>query len=374
MPISEKAVAFVCVVTLILAVAILAVGLRLHVRVSLLRNPGKDDWLCLAALCCGLGTYLANMAGVAAGFGDPLSNMTPENRDITLKTIWISPPLWGLSSSLVKLSIITSYLRIWRDRPFKLLCHTLLLLITLFGLSLFFGGVFACVSIALSWTPPSPSSRDPSRCLNLPLFMFVTSTVNTALDLVIFAIPVPLVHRLHIAARQKFALTGVFTVGAVVCVASVMRLVSIYELDPTTDPSEGGVRLGLWSGIESNLAITCACLPTLRPVLARVFPRLLSSAASRSAGSSWGLRSGGVSTIGGTRRWTRRETGTYRMPELAADEFSRHDDRKLGHDDIEMGAIRVNSTFRVDVESVAAPTLVHVDTRRNHASYMDLGE
>ncbi|KAI0885154.1 uncharacterized protein GGS22DRAFT_139567 [Annulohypoxylon maeteangense] len=369
MPVSDNAVLFSCIVTLILAIAILAVGLRLHVRVSLLKNPGKDDWLCLAALCCGLGTYLANMAGVAVGFGDSLLDMTPENRTTTLKTIWISPPLWGLSSSLIKMSIITSYLRIWSDRPFKLLCHILLAILTLFGLSLFFGGVFACVPISLSWTPPSPTSRSASQCINLPLFMFITSTVNTALDLVIFAIPVPLVHRLQIAARQKVALTGVFTIGAVVCVASVMRLVSIYELDTTTDPSEGGIRLGLWSGIESNLAITCACLPTLRPVIARVFPRLLLSATSHSA-PSWGRRSAGVSA-GGSRRWTRRETGTYRVPELQTDEFSRYDDRKLGHEDIEMGAIRVNSSFRVDVESVGAPTPAHVD-RHDHTSYMDL--
>ncbi|KAI1462287.1 hypothetical protein F4805DRAFT_128273 [Annulohypoxylon moriforme] len=368
MPISDKAVPFVCVVTLILAVTILAVGLRLHVRVSVLKNPGKDDWLCLAALCCGLGTYLANMAGVAVGFGDSLLNMTPENQTITMKTIWISPPLWGLSSSLIKMSILTSYLRIWSNRPFKLLCHTLLVLLSLFGLTLFFGGVFACVPISLSWIPPSPTSRDASECIDLPLFMFVTSIINTTLDLIIFAVPVPLVYRLQIATRQKVALIGVFTIGAIVCVASVMRLVSIYELDTTTDPSEGGIRLGLWSGIESNLAITCACLPTLRPVLARVFPRLLLSATSRSA-PSWGRRSVGVS-IGGTRRWTRRETGSYRMAELPADEFGRHDDRKIGHEDIEMGTIRVNSTYRVDVESLAAPPPTHVD-RHNHKSYMD---
>ncbi|KAI2473848.1 hypothetical protein F4781DRAFT_427084 [Annulohypoxylon bovei var. microspora] len=336
MPLSDKATPFICIVTLILALTVVAVGLRLHVRVSLLKNPGPDDWLCLAAL-----------------------------------TIWISPPLWGLSSSLIKMSIVTSYLRIWSDRPFKHLCRTLLVLLTLFGLTLFFGGVFACVPISLSWTPPSPSSRTSSQCIDLPLFMFITSTLNTALDLIIFAIPVPLVHRLQIAVRQKVALTGVFTIGVVVCVASVMRLVSIYELDTITDPSEGGIRLGLWSGIESNLAITCACLPTLRPVLARVFPRLLVSATSHST-PSWGRRSAGLS-IGGTRRWTRRETGTYRMPELPVDDFGRHDDRKLGHDDIEMGAIQVNSTFRVDVESVVAPTPVHMNTRDSHASYMDLG-
>ncbi|KAI1103540.1 hypothetical protein F4804DRAFT_227613 [Jackrogersella minutella] len=368
MTVPDNVIPLLAVVTPLLALAFLAVGLRLHVRVALLKNPGADDWLCLAALsfaqCCNLGTYLANMAGVAVGFGGPLSSLSPENRTRTLKTIWISPPLWGLSASLIKMSIVASYLRIWSDRRFRIFCHALLAMLFLFGLTLFLGGVFACVPISLSWTPPSTDSRSPQRCLDLPLFMFATSILNTAADLLIFAIPVPLVRRLQVARRQKAALTGVFTVGAVVCVASVMRLVSIYELDPTTDPSEGGVRLGLWSGIETNLAITCACLPTLRPVLVRLFPRLLSVTPHSSP--SWGLGTG-------TRRWTGRaardENGTYRMRELPSDDLS-HGDGKPVLGDVEVGTMRVSSKVRLGVENIQVPSPSHVD--RHSKSYMDI--
>ncbi|KAI1415141.1 hypothetical protein F5Y13DRAFT_5933 [Hypoxylon sp. FL1857] len=260
------------------------------------------------------------------------------------------------------MSIVSSYLRIWSGKRFKIFCHVLLAILCLFGLTLFFGGVFACVPIALSWTPPSPDSRSPNQCINLPLFMFITSTLNTAADLVIFAIPVPLVRKLQIAKKQQIALIGVFTIGAIVCGASVMRLVSIYELGPTDDPSVTGIRLGLWSGVESNLAITCACLPTLRPMIVRMFPKLLNATVNSS--QSWHR-----SAVG--RRWTGRpthdENGTYRMRELPSDDLSR-DDSKLGKDDIELGAIRVSHIVRVDVEGL--PTPPHVD--RHHGSYMDM--
>ncbi|KAI1138865.1 hypothetical protein F5Y05DRAFT_352879 [Hypoxylon sp. FL0543] len=361
MPYSPQATPLVGVVTPITVIAILTVGLRLYVRVTLLKNPGADDWLCLGAMCCATGTYLSNMAGVANGFGDPLPDMNPENRLTTLKTIWISPPLWGLSSALIKMSIVSSYMRIWSGRRFKILCHALLALLSLFGLTLFFGGVFACVPIALSWTPPSPDSRSPARCIDLPLFMFVTSTLNTAADLLIFAIPVPLIRRLQIARKQQIALTGVFTVGAVVCGASVMRLVSIYELGSTDDPSVSGIRLGLWSGVESNLAITCACLPTLRPVIARVFPKLLNATVVTS--QSWRRSAAGRR---GTARTTRDENGTYRMHELPSDEYGRNDS-KLERVDVELGTIRV-SQFRIDVESFSNPS--HGD--KHHISYMGI--
>jgi hypothetical protein len=35
--------------------------------------------------------------------------------------------------------------------------------------------------------------------------------------------------------------------------------------------------LNIWGAVEVNLAIICACLTTLKPLVARVFPRLLQS-------------------------------------------------------------------------------------------------
>ncbi|OTA77934.1 hypothetical protein M434DRAFT_251197 [Hypoxylon sp. CO27-5] len=362
MPFSPQSIPLVGVVTPFLIIAFIAVGVRLHIRVTLLKNPGLDDWLCLGAICCSTGTFLANMIGVAIGFGDPILSMSPENRLVTMKTIWISPPLWGLSSALVKMSIVSSYMRIWSGRRFKILCYTLLTLLCLFGLTLFFGGMFACVPISLSWTPPSPDSRSPSRCMNLPLFMFITSTLNTAADLVIFAIPVPLIRKLQIAKKQQIALIGVFTIGAVVCVASIMRLVYIYQLGPTDDPSVSGIRLGLWSGVESNLAITCACLPTLRPVLVRLFPKLLNATADST--QSWHRSALGRCRTGHT---THDENGTYRMHELPSVDLGR-DDSKIVRDNVKLGAIRVSQVFRVDFENI--PSSSNMD--KYHRSYLDI--
>ncbi|KAI0166984.1 hypothetical protein GGR52DRAFT_584825 [Hypoxylon sp. FL1284] len=353
MPVSEQAVALVVVFTVFLVIAFLAVGFRLYVRVALLKNPGWDDWLCLASACCALATYLSNMGTVAVGFGEPLTALSPENRQTALQTLWISPPLWGLSSSLIKMSIVSSYLRIWSSRRFKLFCRVLLLLIGIFGLTLFFGGVLACVPVSLSWEPPQArDAADAGRCIDLPRFMFVTSTLNTAVDLLILAVPVPLVRRLQIPARQRLALLAVFTVGAVVCVASVMRLATLFRLRATTDPSVGGIALGLWSGVELTLALICACLPTLRPVLARLFPRLLRSTTAAGSSPSW--RGTGTGPCRAAPRATCDENGTYRMRELPSSEFS-IEERKSGVRDVERGVIRVKSTININVEHDSIP-------------------
>ncbi|KAI0849949.1 hypothetical protein F5Y00DRAFT_46701 [Daldinia vernicosa] len=349
MPFSENGIPLIGVVTPFLALAFLTVGLRLHVRMTLLRNPGVDDWLCLGAALCSLGTYLANVVGIAVGFGNPLPSMTPEEQDVALKTLWISPPLWGLSSSLVKISIVTSYLRIWSGKRFKLLCHVSICVISIFGTTLFLGGIFACVPVSLSWAPPlGPDPRH--HCMDLPLFMFATSVLNTAIDLAVLAIPIPLFRKLRIAPKQRAALTAVFTVGVVVCIASVMRLVTLRQLSSRAeeDPSVSGLPLGIWSGVELDLGVICACLPTLRPMLARAFPRLLGSAADSEL-SSWR----------GTRRVTRDGNGSYRMRELRSND----EDDKLRDGDVEMRMIKGTSGFP------RAPAPLHLD--KSSKSYMD---
>ena len=37
----------------------------------------------------------------------------------------------------------------------------------------------------------------------------------------------------------------------------------------------------IWSNIEANVGIICACLPTIKPIISRVFPHLLGSTRSR---------------------------------------------------------------------------------------------
>ena len=42
-----------------------------------------------------------------------------------------------------------------------------------------------------------------------------------------------------------------------------------------------GVNAGIWSGIEINVAIACASLPSIKPLIARVLPGLLSNISTR---------------------------------------------------------------------------------------------
>jgi hypothetical protein len=61
-----------------------------------------------------------------------------------------------------------------------------------------------------------------------------------------------------------------------VCITSIIRLKSLYEISISPDTTRDGVAIAIWSGAEINVAISCASLPALKPLISRVFPKLLS--------------------------------------------------------------------------------------------------
>lgn len=66
-----------------------------------------------------------------------------------------------------------------------------------------------------------------------------------------------------------------------VCVTSIIRLKSLYQISKAADTSLEGVNAAIWSGIEINVGIACSSLPTLKPLLVRVLPSLRSIVTSK---------------------------------------------------------------------------------------------
>lgn len=89
-----------------------------------------------------------------------------------------------------------------------------------------------------------------------------------------------------------------------VTVVSILRLSSLVEfradsLNPTWD----FFNVALWSDIEINVGIICVCMPSLRVLLTRIFPKMLGTSQK-----SYGMHSGTASKSGPDR--TSRKFGT----------------------------------------------------------------
>ena len=82
-------------------------------------------------------------------------------------------------------------------------------------------------------------------------------------------LPLNLLRQLQLARRQKVGLAGVFTVGFIIIVFAIVRLVEVTQAtqavqqDPTR-VAESPIKLSAWSHIEGSVSIIVASLPTFR--------------------------------------------------------------------------------------------------------------
>lgn len=83
------------------------------------------------------------------------------------------------------------------------------------------------------------------------------------------------------------------------CVVSILRLAYIFPVSVSTDMTWQSPMICIVSVVEAAVAILCSCLPTLKGVIQRVWPKLLDSLAS-ARGSRRDGSSGGVSNASAT--------------------------------------------------------------------------
>lgn len=87
-----------------------------------------------------------------------------------------------------------------------------------------------------------------------------------------------------------------------VCIVSILRIIAFNHSNPK-DPTYTTVNTAMWSSIEQSIGIICACLPTLRPLIRRIYGTSKNATTETSNGSRSRVRSTTIhlSNLGSTQ-------------------------------------------------------------------------
>ncbi|KAM7198978.1 hypothetical protein V8F33_004715 [Rhypophila sp. PSN 637] len=311
MNIPEPAVKAVVTNVIFTCLSFFFVCFRLYTRAFMIKNIGADDYLILFSMVASIAFFAIFMLQIKAGLGRPVS--LPE-LPAFLQALWATIPLYNLSLTLCKLSITVQCYRVLRTAPrLARFLHIYLIILVIYGIWAVLSSIFNCWPVEYYWTwmapiiedmkqasGPAPQSgsghiqdagerpppshdqtgigehKEAGKCMAKVALTFSNAAVNIATDFVLIFVPIPLLWRLQLpSTRQKVILVGVLSVtGGVAVVMSIVRLWSLYQMGiaPEGEENVHGVMIAIWSCIEINVAIVCACVPALRPLVGRVFP------------------------------------------------------------------------------------------------------
>ena len=115
--------------------------------------------------------------------------------------------------------------------------------------------------------------------------------MNLLADIIIMAIVAPRIIALKMNPRQKWALIGIVMLGSFVVIAGLVRLVRVgTTLDkfytPEFDPTWDYYDVSIWSSVEIYVSLICAAAPGIKPLVAKILPRLMGSSHRSRSGTT----------------------------------------------------------------------------------------
>ncbi|KXX75687.1 hypothetical protein MMYC01_208302 [Madurella mycetomatis] len=242
------------------------VALRFYTRGWLNHILGASDWCILPALLCAAGVTASALEQVARGAGKHAWEVDIFGLPDFERAAWYGILFYNLSLVFSRISILLLYKRIFTFTWIKKAIQVALRLSGTGGL--FWTTFVYCQPINLWWA---------------------NAGLHLASDLVVMALPMPVLSSLKLPRRQKYAVVGVFALGFSVCVFSVVRLVALVDVTEmhSLDPTYTAAQMMYWTSVEVNAAISCACIMTLKPFIQRIFPRLFPSKGIRTQSLQW---------------------------------------------------------------------------------------
>lgn len=137
-----------------------------------------------------------------------------------------------------------------------------------------------CDPIAASWD----ITITDAHCHSLKKIYLGGSLPNIISDVILIAMPLPYVWSLHAPLSQRLLLASLFMLGMFIAIVSMVRLSIFMKIpfDEANDMTFHFREIIVWSCVEINVGLACACLPSLKPALS-IFGlnRLFSFADSR---------------------------------------------------------------------------------------------
>ncbi|KAH8651145.1 hypothetical protein BX600DRAFT_441586 [Xylariales sp. PMI_506] len=320
-----------CVLCLVFATTM--VGLRIYTRQFLIKKLWVDDYFAIISVVFLFVLCIVELVSIKyGGLGAHLWDVEAENQlGGYLFYSWLSQLAYNVGLLSVKLMYFFQYYIIVRqNQRLRIIYATIMAIIVIWTVGQTLYGILVCIPVSAIWIPSEPAS---CTTLSLQERILMSSIGNVITDVIILALPIPVIWGLRLSKVQKWALVGLFSLGFFTCILSCVRI--IFTIQPA-DFTYGGVTIESWSTAEVASGIICGAIPTLRPLVARYVKGFGSQ-----GGTSQAYNQYGTSDSRGPQRLT---PGKHTLS------MSRDPNPYAEMDDLEMDVQKPYLTYPIDEE------------------------
>ncbi|ORY11109.1 hypothetical protein BCR34DRAFT_601561 [Clohesyomyces aquaticus] len=235
----------VILIVVFTAVTLISLILRFIAKRRKGRGWRTDDWLVIVAMASLFAMEGTTIWAIRNGLGT-------HSVQLTLSQMQVQSKL---------------YIDIFITRTFKHACWGVMAATVVYALVLIPVYIFSCKPVSAGWDPLRVQSHYfPSRYHALACV-----SAGMTLDIIIVAVPLPVVWKIKMPARKKVGVSAMFSLGLLIVAVMTWRL---YITAKSGDPADFSYTLYMVA-LLCHLELWLGLLATNFPVIAPLFPAIL---------------------------------------------------------------------------------------------------
>ncbi|KAK6818978.1 hypothetical protein PG987_013720 [Apiospora arundinis] len=210
---------------------------------------GHDDWAIVTSFVVLTAVTIGAELMVIYGLGTDLWTLDDIHINIVLILFYIAEFAYVIESTLTKISILLLYLRIFPDRKFRKHVFMLMVAMALFCAAFVVTLLTYCVPFDYTWM--RWNNERHGKCINMDAQTYTCAALNIVLD----------INEARFVVEEKMGIIFTFLVGLFVTICSVVRLHALIDWTLSTNPTMDYAKLAVWSLVELDVGVICACMP-----------------------------------------------------------------------------------------------------------------
>jgi fucose permease len=276
----------------LLVLATVFVFFRMLSRAAIVKKIAMDDYFMVVAWIIAFGLTMSVIWGTRYGLGRHSQDIPAQWTSTLKKCNYVFSVLYNPALMMSKTSILVFYLTLSKSNHiFRWATLATLVVVNAGGFALTMLNVWQCTPVHAVFRSPIPNT---ASCTDIVTIYLSSAPLNIITDLAILFLPMPILTSMRLPKKQKIILIVTFSFGIFVTAIDVVRIAYLQSAAETrianihsnanednnltaesTDFNWYASLSFMWSVVEVNIGIMCACVPALKPLVSRFLPRML---------------------------------------------------------------------------------------------------
>ncbi|KAL8673211.1 MAG: hypothetical protein Q9168_002363 [Polycauliona sp. 1 TL-2023] len=265
----------VCITLFLVAASVVAFRIYARLKTRELRQVaqglGWDElFACIVLVLIG-GIVATVIVGVKHGMGKHQDHQTPGQIAKIIQVIYSFTLVIVLCFGALKISILCLYLRMTPERTHHITLYIIIGFVAVNAFCVLIANIFLCTPIPDFWNVERIVATN-MRCVNIIAMDTFTNAWSAFEDLVIWALPIPVLYNLKVPTGRKIGLYTLIGISFIAVACAITRASVFVIWIRSSDISWNFPMYPLLCVIESSLALITSSLPAIYPLFRQPAP------------------------------------------------------------------------------------------------------